>query len=84
MHKFSKVYDHLGIYTPDSPHRNATKHLKRIGLFEKRKVFLNLYAYNYNTWNSIKDGDVPLVRWVYDFGAIKNENTPWSNKNEKK
>lgn len=80
MHNFSTVYDYLDIYRPDSPHRNATKHLKRIGLFDKRKTFLNLYAYNFNSWNGIEDGTVPLVRWVYDFGSNKNENTFKSKK----
>lgn len=75
MHAFSSVYDYLDIYKPDSPHRNATKHLKRIGLFDKRKTFLDLYAYNYSTWNGVEDGTVPLVRWVYDMGAVENENT---------
>ena len=75
MKRFSKAYNSLNSYGLDSNHMIAVRHLKNLNLFEKRKTFLNLYAYNFDSWKTIEDGDVPLVRWVHDVGSNKKENT---------
>jgi hypothetical protein len=75
MKSFSSAYDAIDSYGLVSNHIISRKHLQRTGLWEKMDNYLFLLAYNYNTWNSIEDGDITLVRWVYDVGGNRNENT---------
>lgn len=75
MKIFSTTYDFINDYGLTSNHIISRKHMQKTGLWNKKGVFLSMNCYNYNSWNSIEDGDITLVRWVYDVGADKNENT---------
>ena len=73
MKKFSKLYNFVDSYNINSFHVSSRMHIERLGL--KRSTFLFCNKSNFKGYKGIEDGDVPLVRWVYDFGSNPNENT---------
>lgn len=73
MKSFSKMYNDIDRYNINSFHVSARMHMERLNL--NRKTFLFCNKSNFSGYNGIEDGDVALVRWAYDVGSNKNENT---------
>jgi hypothetical protein len=73
MKKFTELYDMVDSYNINSFHVSSRIHLEKLGL--ERDTFLFCNKSNFAGYNGIEDGDVALVRWVYNFGSNANENT---------